>query len=106
MPVNRPMRSSTERFCTTSSRVGQTQSACGAWSPGSTRLSMASVKHTVFPLPLCAWAIKLRWGGVRIMGSVWACKQKEGGGEGGIIAGNCSVREGSQWKGVYTCMFV
>ena len=54
MPACLPMRSSTCRFCTTSSRVGHTQSACGCASLGSTRLSIASTKQVVFPLPLCA----------------------------------------------------
>ena len=28
---------------------------CGSWREGSTRLSMASTKQVVFPLPLCAY---------------------------------------------------
>lgn len=34
--------------------VGHRQSACGCLRLGSTLLSMARVKHVVFPLPLCA----------------------------------------------------
>lgn len=54
MLVNLPIRCRTSRFCTTSSRVGTTHNACGCCSVGSTRLSIASTKQVVFPLPLCA----------------------------------------------------
>mmetsp|Transcript_35418 Transcript_35418/g.59699 ORF Transcript_35418/g.59699 Transcript_35418/m.59699 type:complete len:255 (+) Transcript_35418:1140-1904(+) len=72
MAVNLLMRSSTDTFCTTSSRVGQMHSACGAFRLESTRDSIPNTKHVVFPLPLCAWAIKLRYGGCSIIGSVSA----------------------------------
>ena len=58
---------------------------CGACSCGSTRPSMPSVKHVVLPLPLCAWAIRLRNGGRRIMGSVWACGRTRRGGGGSSV---------------------
>mmetsp|Transcript_1994 Transcript_1994/g.5198 ORF Transcript_1994/g.5198 Transcript_1994/m.5198 type:complete len:416 (-) Transcript_1994:165-1412(-) len=70
MPVCLPIFSSTIRFCTTSSRVGHRQMACGSCVPGSTRLSIASVKQVVLPLPLCACAMRCRKGGARIKGSV------------------------------------
>mmetsp|Transcript_7880 Transcript_7880/g.22506 ORF Transcript_7880/g.22506 Transcript_7880/m.22506 type:complete len:288 (-) Transcript_7880:621-1484(-) len=70
IPVYFPIFSRTMRFCTTSSRVGQKQMACGACSPGSTLLSIESVKQVVLPLPLWAWAIMCSNGGDRIMGRV------------------------------------
>jgi hypothetical protein len=54
------MRCKTIKFCTTSSRVGQTHSACGTARAGSTRASMPKMKHVVFPLPLCAYRPRVR----------------------------------------------
>mmetsp|Transcript_23146 Transcript_23146/g.50733 ORF Transcript_23146/g.50733 Transcript_23146/m.50733 type:complete len:208 (-) Transcript_23146:120-743(-) len=72
MEVYLLMRSSTDTFCTTSSRVGQMHMAWGAFRLGSTRESMPSTKHVVLPLPLCAWAIRCLCGGDSIIGSVSA----------------------------------
>lgn len=55
-PVCRPIFWVTMTFCTTSSRVGHRHSAWGVRWAGSTRLSMASTKQVVFPLPL--WACR------------------------------------------------
>mmetsp|Transcript_16137 Transcript_16137/g.47957 ORF Transcript_16137/g.47957 Transcript_16137/m.47957 type:complete len:204 (+) Transcript_16137:800-1411(+) len=73
IPVNFPMRLSTLRFWTTSSRVGHMHSACGWLSFGSTLLSMDSTKHVVFPDPLCACAMRSLYGGDKIIGSVMLC---------------------------------
>mmetsp|Transcript_2958 Transcript_2958/g.6013 ORF Transcript_2958/g.6013 Transcript_2958/m.6013 type:complete len:206 (+) Transcript_2958:497-1114(+) len=54
IPVYVPIFSNTPRFCTTNSRVGHKHNACGALTDVSTLESIASVKHVVFPLPLCA----------------------------------------------------
>mmetsp|Transcript_770 Transcript_770/g.2376 ORF Transcript_770/g.2376 Transcript_770/m.2376 type:complete len:224 (+) Transcript_770:572-1243(+) len=72
IPVYFPMRSITLTFCTTSSRVGQIINPCGALTFGSILLNIPSVKHVVFPLPLCAWAIKFLCGGIKISGNVSA----------------------------------
>mmetsp|Transcript_3392 Transcript_3392/g.13696 ORF Transcript_3392/g.13696 Transcript_3392/m.13696 type:complete len:300 (+) Transcript_3392:419-1318(+) len=71
-PVYFPIFSSTRLFCNTSSRVGQTHSACGCATDGSHRESMPRVKQVVLPLPLCACAMRLVLGGWMIMGSVSA----------------------------------
>mmetsp|Transcript_9 Transcript_9/g.15 ORF Transcript_9/g.15 Transcript_9/m.15 type:complete len:200 (-) Transcript_9:577-1176(-) len=52
MLVNLPIRCSTDKFCTTSSRVGQVHNACGSFLLGSTLDNIDSTKQVVLPEPL------------------------------------------------------
>lgn len=65
MPVYLAILDSTATFCSTSSRVGQMQSAWGFWIDGSTRESIPRTKHVVLPLPFFACGVGKRRVGTR-----------------------------------------